>query len=297
MRTVLVLMDTLRRDALSCYCPERSARTPNLEAFAQDSVVFDNHWIGSAPCMPARRDIMCGRYNFLERPWGPIEPFDVTLVDSLRAGGVYTCIKTDHCHYERTGGEGYLLGREVPFGAYHDDRLYALADGAGKVYLLIGALGAVGYEAHGGNGRGDELRKRGHGVELRQEGLERLFHGRDDNTAGALVVYGASFAVVAPEGHDARYAHLDGLFEEPLETVDILCGGYGHCERIWESFVVGDCLHDLDGAVFGCGLDDAGAVEGAAAVGQVERVARAHAQHAVDSSSPSVCRGGTMSGA
>ena len=108
MRTVLVLMDTLRRDALSCYCPERSARTPNLEAFAQDSVVFDNHWIGSAPCMPARRDIMCGRYNFLERPWGPIEPFDVTLVDSLRAGGVYTCIKTDHCHYARTGGEGYL---------------------------------------------------------------------------------------------------------------------------------------------------------------------------------------------
>lgn len=138
----------------------------------------------------------------------------------------------------------------------------------------------MGYEAHGGNGRGDELRKRGHGVELRQEGLERLFHGRDDNTAGTLVVYGASLAVVAPEGHDARYAHLDGLFEEPLETVDILCGGYGHCERIWESFVVGDCLHDLDGAVFGCGLDDAGAVEGAAAVGQVERVARAHAQHA-----------------
>lgn len=108
MRTVLVLMDTLRRDALSCYDPLACARTPNLDAFASEACVFDNHWIGSAPCMPARRDIMCGRYNFLERPWGPIEPFDVTLVDRLRAGGAYTCIKTDHCHYARTGGEGYL---------------------------------------------------------------------------------------------------------------------------------------------------------------------------------------------
>lgn len=108
MRTVLVLMDTLRRDALGCYNPEGAAQTPCLDAFAQDSVVFDNHWIGSAPCMPARRDIMCGRYNFLERPWGPVEPFDVTLVDGLRAGGTYTHIATDHCHYARTGGEGYL---------------------------------------------------------------------------------------------------------------------------------------------------------------------------------------------
>lgn len=108
MRTVLVLMDTLRRDMLGCYDSTNSAHTPNLDAFAAESCVFDNHWIGSAPCMPARRDIMCGRYNFLERPWGPIEPFDVTLIDSLRAGGVYTCIKTDHCHYARTGGEGYL---------------------------------------------------------------------------------------------------------------------------------------------------------------------------------------------
>ena len=49
MRTVLVLMDTLRRDALGCYNPEGAAQTPCLDAFAQDSVVFDNHWIGSRP--------------------------------------------------------------------------------------------------------------------------------------------------------------------------------------------------------------------------------------------------------
>ncbi len=108
MRTVLVLMDTLRRDALACYNPETMAKTPNLDAFAKEATVFDQHWIGSAPCMPARRDVLCGRLNFLERSWGPIEPFDVTLPAVLKEHGVYSHITTDHCHYMRTGGEGYL---------------------------------------------------------------------------------------------------------------------------------------------------------------------------------------------
>ena len=47
MRTVLVLMDTLRRDVLSCYNPTTDVQTPNLDAFAGQSCVFDNHWIGS----------------------------------------------------------------------------------------------------------------------------------------------------------------------------------------------------------------------------------------------------------
>lgn len=108
MRTVLVLMDTLRRDVLGCYNPNTVVQTPNLDAFAQEATIFDQHWIGSAPCMPARRDIMCGRYNFLERSWGPIEPFDVTLPSCLRAHGTFCHITTDHCHYARIGGEGYL---------------------------------------------------------------------------------------------------------------------------------------------------------------------------------------------
>ena len=108
MRTVLVLMDTLRRDVLSCYNPATDVQTPNLDAFAERSCVFDNHWIGSAPCMPARRDILTGRYNFLERPWGPSSPSTVTLPACLRANGNFCHITTDHCHYLRTGGEGYL---------------------------------------------------------------------------------------------------------------------------------------------------------------------------------------------
>lgn len=58
--------------------------------------------------MPARRDIMTGRLNFLERPWGGIEPFDYTLPVALREKNVYTHIESDHFHYLELGGENYF---------------------------------------------------------------------------------------------------------------------------------------------------------------------------------------------
>lgn len=82
-------------------------RTPNIDRLAERSVVFDNHWLGSAPCMPARRDLFTGRLSFLERPWGPIEPFDVTLPELLRERDIFTHITTDHNHYFEIGGESY----------------------------------------------------------------------------------------------------------------------------------------------------------------------------------------------
>lgn len=108
MRTVLVLMDTLKRDMLSCYQKDTFVKSENIERFAKDACVFDQHFIGSAPCMPARRDLLCGRLNFTERCWGPIEPFDVTLPEVLRQHDYFTHITTDHCHYFRIGGENYV---------------------------------------------------------------------------------------------------------------------------------------------------------------------------------------------
>ena len=108
MKTVLILMDSLNRHFLKTFNPESPALTPNITAFTEDCAVFDRHFIGSAPCMPARRDIFTGRLNFLERCWGGIEPFDITLPAALRKGGIYTHIVTDHTHYMEIGGENYL---------------------------------------------------------------------------------------------------------------------------------------------------------------------------------------------
>ena len=107
MRTVLFLSDTFNRRFMRLY-NESGLKLPNVERLAERSAVFDNHWTGSAPCMPARRDIMTGRLNFLERHWGPIEAFDHTLPQMLKTAGVSTRMVTDHYHYLEIGGENYI---------------------------------------------------------------------------------------------------------------------------------------------------------------------------------------------
>jgi len=106
MRTILIMLDTLNRHVLSEY-GGRDVLTPNIDRLASESIVFDQHWAGSLPCMPARRDIMTGRTAFLERGWGGIEPFDQTLPGVLKEAGIFSHIVTDHYHYFSTGGENY----------------------------------------------------------------------------------------------------------------------------------------------------------------------------------------------
>lgn len=85
MRTLFILLDSLRRDFLTCYGNDW-VHTPNISRLAERSVVFDNHWVGSLPCMPARREFLTGRHNFLHRSWGTLcAPFRfVSLCSWLR---------------------------------------------------------------------------------------------------------------------------------------------------------------------------------------------------------------------
>lgn len=109
MKTVFVILDTLRADFLQPY-GNPWVHTPNLARLAERSVTFDNHWVGSLPCMPARRELMTGRHNFLERGWGPLEPFDDVLPHLLRQvqpKPVFSHLITDHYHYFYLGGEGH----------------------------------------------------------------------------------------------------------------------------------------------------------------------------------------------
>jgi len=106
MRTIFVLFDSLVRGALECY-GGNSVSTPNFKRFSERAVTFDAHYVGSLPCMPARRDLHTGRVNFLHRSWGPLEPFDQSLPDLLQQGGVYTHLVSDHYHYWEDGGATY----------------------------------------------------------------------------------------------------------------------------------------------------------------------------------------------
>lgn len=106
MKCVFVLFDTLNRRSLRPYNPDAPAM-PNFERLAARSTTFDNHYVGSLPCIPARRELHTGRYNFMHRSWGPLEPFDESLTQNLVAQNVYSHMVTDHCHYFMDGGATY----------------------------------------------------------------------------------------------------------------------------------------------------------------------------------------------
>jgi len=106
MRAVFVLFDTLIRGALSPYGGDL-ALTPNFARLARRSVTYDRHYVGSLPCMPARRDLHTGRLSFMHRSWGPLEPFDDSFPEILGENGVYAHLVSDHYHYWEDGGATY----------------------------------------------------------------------------------------------------------------------------------------------------------------------------------------------
>lgn len=106
MKLVFVLFDSLNRGSLEPY-GGTAVRTPNFTRLARRAVTFDTHYVGSLPCMPARRDMHTGRLSFLHRSWGPLEPFDDSFAELLHERGVYSHLVSDHYHYWEDGGATY----------------------------------------------------------------------------------------------------------------------------------------------------------------------------------------------
>ena len=106
MRAIIVMFDSLNRHMLPPYAPT-FVQAPNFERLASRSVTFDNCYAGSMPCMPARREMHTGRYNFLHRSWGPLEPWDDSMPELLKRAGVHTHLVSDHPHYWEDGGATY----------------------------------------------------------------------------------------------------------------------------------------------------------------------------------------------
>lgn len=106
MKAIMVMYDSLNRHLLQPYGCDWTL-TPNFARLAQRTAVFDNCYVGSMPCMPARRELHTGRYNFLHRSWGPLEPFDDSMPEILRNAGIHTHLVSDHYHYWEDGGATY----------------------------------------------------------------------------------------------------------------------------------------------------------------------------------------------
>lgn len=106
MRAIMIMFDSLNRHMLQSYGCDWT-KTPNFVRLAQHCTQFENAYVGSLPCMPARRELHTGRPNFLHRSWGPIEPFDDSMPEILKNNGICSHLVSDHQHYWEDGGATY----------------------------------------------------------------------------------------------------------------------------------------------------------------------------------------------
>lgn len=105
LKAIMVMFDSLNRHMLPPY--GGTIKAPNFTRLAERCTTFDNSYVGSMPCIPARRELHTGRYNFLHRSWGPIEPFDDSMPEILGEHGIHAHLATDHQHYWEDGGATY----------------------------------------------------------------------------------------------------------------------------------------------------------------------------------------------
>jgi len=107
VNVLFILVDSLNRGDLPAY-GGTAVPTPNIDRLARRAWRFENHYVGSLPCMPARREIYAGFKELMWRPWGSLEPFDARLPRIVSVAGHSTTIVTDHYHYWEEPANGYL---------------------------------------------------------------------------------------------------------------------------------------------------------------------------------------------
>jgi arylsulfatase A-like enzyme len=118
---IVILVDSLRYDFVG-FNGNLWIRTPCLDALARRATVFDRAIVGSYPCLPCRREIWTGRYEFPFRGWGPLERDDVIFPELVRSAGYTTMFITDNyllCYEDGNYQRGYNW--DLIRGQEHDD--------------------------------------------------------------------------------------------------------------------------------------------------------------------------------
>lgn len=106
-RVVVILLDSLRRDAVGAY--GGFAHTPNMDRLAQEGTLFEQAYTGSFPTMLLRNELYTGRPTFLYKAWAPLGAEERTLAEDLSDAGFLTGLVTDNYH-PYTLGYGYQRG-------------------------------------------------------------------------------------------------------------------------------------------------------------------------------------------
>jgi arylsulfatase A-like enzyme len=112
MNIVFLVIDTLRYDYIGANGNDW-IETPNLDALAHESWVFDRAYAASFPTLPHRRDVLTGRYGGPFHGWGPLPYGQPTMPRALAEAGYATQLIHDTPHLINNGN-----GYDVPFQAW-----------------------------------------------------------------------------------------------------------------------------------------------------------------------------------
>lgn len=121
MNLIVIVIDSLRQDHVGAYHQGRApfdgvpaCQTPNLDAFAQSCVIFENAYPEGLPTMPARLALLTGQETLPFRAWQPLSSTDLSAADILAREG-YTCgMVSDNYHYRAPG-----MNYHRSFHSYH----------------------------------------------------------------------------------------------------------------------------------------------------------------------------------
>jgi len=112
MNLIIIAIDSLRKDYMGCF-GNPWIRTPHLDAFFENAIVFDRFRMNGIPTIPFRRGLMLGRQIYPYRDamkvgwsplgWQPMGADEVTLQEVLQDAGYVTGMVTDVWHYFRPG--------------------------------------------------------------------------------------------------------------------------------------------------------------------------------------------------
>ncbi len=110
MNIVIIFLDSFRQDHASVYnqgiAPFKGVapcKTPNIDKFAKECVIFENAYPEALPTMPVRLQVMTGQRTLPCRGWEPMKPNDVPIQQILEGQGYISGLITDTYHFRRPG--------------------------------------------------------------------------------------------------------------------------------------------------------------------------------------------------
>jgi len=77
---IVIMMDTLQFNYLGCYGNDW-IKTPNIDRFAQQGVLFENAYTEGLPTIPCRRAMLTGRFTLPVKGWSQLDIDDTTIAD------------------------------------------------------------------------------------------------------------------------------------------------------------------------------------------------------------------------